>query len=45
VTTSFGVSDAFIQHGDHQHLMEDAGLTARQMAETILNKMGRAARG
>jgi len=45
VTTSFGVSDAFIQHGDHQHLMEDAGLTARQMAETILSKMGRAGRG
>ena len=31
----FGVNDIFIQHGDHEHLMKDAGLDAETMAEQI----------
>ena len=31
----FGVEDMFIQHGDHEHLMKDAGLDARSMADRI----------
>ncbi|MBR2661209.1 MAG: 1-deoxy-D-xylulose-5-phosphate synthase [Clostridia bacterium] len=31
----FGVEDTFIQHGDHEHLMQDAGLSAEQIAEKI----------
>ena len=33
----FGVSETFIQHGDHEHLMKDAGLDAQTLAEKILN--------
>ena len=35
----FGVEDIFIQHGDHEHLMKDAGLDAETMAERILTDM------
>ena len=38
----FGVPDQFIQHGDHQHLMKDAGLTEEQMAASILEVLRRA---
>ena len=38
----FGVSDTFIQHGDHQHLMKDAGLTEEQMCAAILQELRRA---
>ena len=31
----FGVRDCFIQHGEHERLMADAGLDAAGMAETI----------
>ena len=31
----FGVEDGFIQHGNHELLMKDAGLDAGQIAETI----------
>ena len=33
----FGVPDTYIQHGDHEHLMKDAGLDADHIAETILS--------
>lgn len=33
----FAVSDTFIQHGDHEHLMKDAGLDAQTMSEKILS--------
>lgn len=32
----FGIEDRFIQHGDHERLMADAGLQADQIAEAIL---------
>ena len=32
----FGVRDCFIQHGDHEHLMKDAGLDADTMAAEII---------
>ena len=32
----FGVNDVFIQHGDHEHLMKEAGLDAETIAEKIL---------
>lgn len=32
----FGVNDMFIQHGDHEHLMKDAGLDAESLTERIL---------
>lgn len=35
----FGVRDHFIQHGSHEQLMKDAGLTAEQLAEAILRIM------
>ena len=31
----FGVKDVFIQHGDHDHLMNDAGLNTEYIAEEI----------
>ena len=31
----FGVRDEYIQHGNHEILMKEAGLDARTMAETI----------
>ena len=31
----FGVRESFIQHGDHERLMRDAGLDASSMAEAI----------
>lgn len=31
----FGVRDQYIQHGDHGHLMKDAGLDADSVADTI----------
>ena len=31
----FGVDDRYIQHGQHERLMKDAGLEAGQIAETI----------
>ena len=35
----FGVGDAFIQHGDHEMLMKDAGLDAEGMFEAILRAL------
>ena len=35
----FGVEDVFIQHGNHELLMKDAGLDAESMAEKILTDM------
>lgn len=32
----FGVPDTYIQHGDHEHLMKDAGLDAEHIAGTVL---------
>ena len=32
----FGVKDEFIQHGDHEHLMKDAGLDPETIAQKIL---------
>ncbi len=32
----FGVGDTYIQHGDHEHLMRDAGLDAETVADAIL---------
>ncbi len=32
-----GISDAFVQHGDHLHLLEDVGLDDACIAERILN--------
>ena len=37
----FGINDKFIQHGSHSLLMEDAGLSAAQIAERILHILGR----
>ncbi len=31
----FGVADTYIQHGDHEHLMADAGLDSETLAEAI----------
>ena len=31
----FGVKDVFIQHGDHEHLMKDAGLDPETIAEQV----------
>lgn len=31
----FGVRDVYIQHGDHEHLMKDAGLDTETLAEQI----------
>ena len=31
----FGVKDTYIQHGDHEHLMRDAGLDTQTMTEEI----------
>ena len=37
----FGVNDMFIQHGDHEHLMKDAGLDSETIAEKVrLNMKG-----
>ena len=33
--TCFGVRDVFIQHGDHDHLLADAGLKPEQVALAI----------
>ena len=35
----FGVEDGFIQHGNHELLMKDAGLDEEQIAETIARIM------
>ena len=31
----FGVTDTYIQHGDHEHLIADAGLDSETLAEAI----------
>ena len=33
----FGVPDTYIQHGDHEHLMKDAGLDADHIAEKVFS--------
>ena len=33
----FGVKDVFLSHGDHEHLMEDAGLGTETIADRIRN--------
>lgn len=35
----FGVADIYLQHGRHDLLMKDAGLTPEQIAESILYRM------
>ena len=35
----FGVQDVFIQHGDHEHLLRDAGLDAVSVAEAIFRSV------
>ena len=35
----FGVEDKFIQHGDHENLMKDAGLDARTISEQIISDL------
>ena len=32
-----GVADCFVQHGDHQHLLEDVGLDDTSLAKRILS--------
>ena len=36
----FGIRDEFIQHGSHELLLEDAGLSAKQIAERIRSHFG-----
>ena len=35
----FSVKDEYIQHGDHERLMKEAGLDTTAIAETIKGKM------
>ncbi len=37
---SFGISERFLPHGDHERLMQEAGLTADQIAEQIRKMLG-----
>ena len=37
----FGIPETFIQHGGHERLLTDAGLSADQIAEKILKSLGR----
>ena len=40
----FGITDRFIPHGSHDLLLKEAGLTAEQIAESILKTSGRKVR-
>ena len=40
-TECIGVGDKFIQHGNHRQLLEDAGLSAPQISQRILNAIRR----
>ena len=39
--TPLGVADVFVQHGDHQHLLEDVALDDNTLAKRILQAVTR----